>query len=293
MKYGLHIGNGFAVTDPTVLRDVAQMAEELGYDSILIGDHVLPPRKIHSPFPLPVSNPQLHIYEEQTWPDCFAMLGFMAAATSRVRLGTGVVIPPYRHPAVMAKMIATLDRLSNGRIICGVGVGWIEEEFAFLNAPFAERGRMSDEYLTVMKALWTEAHPRITGRFVTIDRDVNFGPSPVHKPHPPIWIGGNATAALRRVVRLGDGWQPAGITPDVMQEKLEQLQGFMAEAGRAWSELEITAMVGATTTPDVAEVHEKMGVHVLYGLISATDTETAKLFSEIRQYAATMSGRTA
>ena len=291
MKYGLHVGNGFCVTDPSVLRDVAQMAEELGYESILIGDHVLPPQKINSPFPLPVENPQLDMYEKQTWPDCFVMLGFMAAATTRVRLGTSVVILPYRHPVVMAKMIATLDRLSNGRIICGVGVGWIEEEFAFLNVPFSERGRMSNEYIEVMKALWTDDHPRIEGRYVKIDRDVNFGPMPVHKPHPPIWIGGNSMAALRRVVRLGDGWQPAGITPDVMQQKMDQLKGLMDEAGRDWSELEITAMAPTSARPEVAQVFEKMGVSVLYGLVSATDTETPKLFAEIKQYAAAMSGR--
>ena len=293
MKYGLHVGNGFSVTDPSVLRDVAQMAEELGYESILIGDHVLPPQKIDSPFPLPVENPQLDMYEKQTWPDCFVMLGFMAAATTRVRLGTSVVILPYRHPVVMAKMMATLDRLSNGRIICGVGVGWIEEEFAFLNVPFSERGRMSNEYIEVMKALWTDDHPRIDGRYVKIDRDVNFGPMPVHKPHPPIWIGGNSLAALRRVVRLGDGWQPAGITPDVMQQKMDQLKGLMDEAGRDWSELEITALAPTSEGPEGADVFEKMGVNVLYGLVSATDTETPKLFAEIKQFAATMSGREA
>ena len=290
MKYGLHVGNGFCVTDPSVLHDVAQMAEALGYESILIGDHVLPPQKINSPFPLPIENPQLDMYEKQTWPDCFVMLGFMAAATTRVRLGTSVVILPYRHPVVMAKMIATLDRLSNGRIICGVGVGWIEEEFAFLNVPFSERGRMSNEYIEVMKALWTDDHPRIEGRYIKIDRDVNFGPMPVHKPHPPIWIGGNSLAALRRVVRLGDGWQPAGITPDVMQQKMDQLRGLMDEAGRDWSELEVTAMAPTSARPEVAQVFEKMGLDVLYGLVSATDTEAAKLFAEIKQFAATMSG---
>jgi len=291
MKYGLHLANGVSVTEPGVLKDVCQMAEELGYESILIGDHVLPPRKINSKFPLPVDNPQIHMYEDQTWPDCFAMLGFMASITSTVRLGTSVFIVPYRHPIVTAKMIATLDKLSNGRIIAGIGTGWIEEEFNFLNAPFAERGRMTDEYVEVMKALWTDEHPRIDGKFVKIDRDVNFGPSPVHKPHPPIWIGGNTMAALRRVVRCGDGWQPAGLVPDAIAQKLEQLRALMAEAGRDFSQLEITCMVGANATNAVADVFEKMGASVLYGMISATDTETPKLFAEIKQYAETMSQR--
>ena len=291
MRYGLHLANGVSVTDPAVLKDVCQLAEELGYESILIGDHVLPPRKINSKFPLPVEDPQIHRYQDQHWPDCFAMLGFMASITSSVRLGTSVFIVPYRHPAVTAKMIATLDKLSNGRIIAGIGSGWIEEEFNFLNAPFAERGRMTDEYIEVMKALWTDAHPRIEGRFVTIDRDVNFGPYPVHKPHPPIWVGGNTTAALRRVVRCADGWQPAGLMPDVIGQKLDQLRSLMTEAGRDFSQLEITCMVGTDATEAVAEVFDKLGAHVLYGLVSATDEETPQLFAEIRRYAETMSQR--
>ena len=291
MKYGLHLGNGFSVTEPAVLKDVCQMAEELGYESILIGDHVMPPRKINSKFPLPVEDPHIETYEDQTWPDCFAMMGFMSSITSTVRLGTSVFIVPYRNPIVTAKMIATLDKLSNGRIIAGIGTGWIEEEFNFLNAPFRERGQMTDEYVEVMKALWTDDHPRIEGKYVTIDRDVNFGPSPVHKPHPPIWIGGNTMAALRRVVRCGDGWQPAGLKPDAIAEKLEQLRALMAEAGRDFSALEISSMVGANATNKAADVFENMGVNVLYGLVSATDEETPKLFAEIKQYAETMSQR--
>lgn len=291
MKYGLHLANGVSVTDPAVLKDVCQMAEELGYESILIGDHVLPPRKINSKFPLPVEDPQIHMYQDQTWPDCFAMMGFMSSITSTVRLGTSVFIVPYRHPIVTAKMIATLDKLSNGRIIAGIGTGWIEEEFNFLNAPFSERGRMTDEYVEVMKALWTDEHPRIDGTYVKIDRDVNFGPYPVHKPHPPIWVGGNTMAALRRVVRCADGWQPAGLTPDVIAQKLEQLRALMTQAGRDFGELEITCMAPANASTELADIFEKMGTSVLYGMISATDTETPKVFAEIKQYAATMSQR--
>ncbi len=195
------------------------------------------------------------------------MLGFMALSTSTVRLGTSVFIVPYRHPAVTAKMLATLDTLSKGRMIAGSG--WSEEEFNFLNAPFAERGRMTDEYLEVMKALWTDAHPRIKGRFVTIARDVNFGPYPAQKPHPPIWVGGNSTAALRRVVRCADGWQPAGLTLDAIGQKLDRPRSLMADAGRDFSQLEITCLVGTDATEAVADVFDKLGTHILYGLVSA------------------------
>lgn len=129
------------------------------------------------------------------------------------------------------------------------------------------------------------------GRFVTIARDVNFGPYPAQKPHPPIWVGGNSTAALRRVVRCADGWQPAGLTLDAIGQKLARPRSLMADAGRDFSQLEITCLVGTDATEAVADVFDKLGTHVLYGLVPATDAETPKLFAEIKRYAATMSHR--
>jgi probable F420-dependent oxidoreductase len=219
MRYGVHVNSGSSVTDPAVLRDMAQLAEELGFSTILIGDHVVPARQIQTPFPLKIDNPPWEVYQEHDWPDCFVTLAYLAAATQTLRLGTSVILLPYRHPAVTAKMFATLDRLSGGRLICGVGIGWMQDEFAFLGIPFAERAAMSDEYVRVIKALWTDEHPRITGRYVTIDRDVNFGPYPVQKPHPPIWVGGNSLPALRRVVGWGDGWQPVALPLPRLEQK--------------------------------------------------------------------------
>jgi len=286
MRYGVHVNSGAAVTDPAVLRDVGQLAEELGYESILIGDHVIPPRKINTPFPLQMEHPPWHVYQEQDWPDCFAMLGFLAASTKQVRLGTSVIILPYRHPAVVAKMITTLDRLSGGRIICGVGIGWLQEEFHFLGVPFAERAAMSDEYIAVMKALWTSEHPRSAGRYVTIDQDVNFGPRPIQKPHPPIWVGGNSLPALRRVARWGDGWQPVYLPGPVIEQKLGQLRTLMAEAGRDFRRLEITTLAGAGVTPDEARVYQAAGIQELYLL--TTSDQPQELFAQMRQFAATL-----
>jgi alkanesulfonate monooxygenase SsuD/methylene tetrahydromethanopterin reductase-like flavin-dependent oxidoreductase (luciferase family) len=147
------------VTDPAVLRDMAQLAEELGCESILIGDHILPPQKIQTPFPVKMDNPPWHVYQEQDWPDCFTTLAFLAAITTRVRLGVSVIILPYRHPAAVTKMITTLDRLSGGRIICGVGIGWLKDEFAFLGVPFEDRAALSEDCLKLMKTLWTDPHP--------------------------------------------------------------------------------------------------------------------------------------
>jgi len=286
MRYGVHINSGAATTDPAVLRDLGQLAEELGFDSILIGDHVVPPRKIETPFPLKLENPPWQVYQEHDWPDCFVMLSFLAATTTRVRLGTSVIILPYRHPAVMAKMLATLDRLSNGRILAGVGIGWLQEEFKFLDVPFAERAVMSDEYVAVLKALWTNDHPRFNGRYVTIDRDVNFGPMPVQKPHPPLWVGGNSLPALKRVARWGDGWQPVALPLSRIQQKLEQLQTLMTEAGRDFQTLELSTAVGASVSVAEARSYQSAGLHTLYML--TTSNQWRELFTQMRQFANTM-----
>ncbi len=286
MQYGLHIGNGSAVTDSAVLCDVAQLAEELGYESILIGDHVMPPRKINSPYPLPVETVPWNIYQEEDWPDCFAMLAFLAAATKKVRLGTSVIILPYRHPIVMAKMLATIDRLSGGRVICGVGIGWIEAEFDFLGAPFAERAVMSEEYIMVMKALWTQKKPRIDGRYITINQDVNFGPLPVQNPHPPIWVGGNTLPAMRRVARWGDGWQPVFLPLEVIQQKLEQLRSLVEKEGRDFYRLEISTLVGANTSLEEAKAYQATGFHLLYTGFSSNKPQ--KMFAEMKQFAGTL-----
>jgi probable F420-dependent oxidoreductase len=286
MRYGVHINSGAAATDPAVLRDLGQLVEELGYDSILIGDHVIPPRKIETPFPLKLDNPPWQVYQEHAWPDCFVTLSFLAATTKRVRLGTSVIILPYRHPAVMAKMLATLDCLSTGRLIVGVGIGWLREEFSFLGAPFAERAAMSEEYVAVLKALWTDEHPRVRGKYVTIDRDVNFGPLPVQKPHPPIWVGGNSLPALRRVARWGDGWQPVYLPLPRVQQKLDQLRTLMMEARRDFHQLEISTLAGAHISTSEARAYQAAGVHTLYML--TTSNQPQELFSQIRSFAATL-----
>ncbi len=286
MQYGIHVNSGAAVTDPAVLREMAQLVEELGCEAILIGDHVLPARKIRTPFPLKMDNPPWHVYQEHDWPDCFTTLAFLAAITTRVRLGVSVIILPYRHPVAVTKMLTTLDRLSGGRIICGVGIGWLKDEFEFLGVPFADRAALSEDCLNVMKTLWTDEHPRLSTAYGTIDRDVNFGPQPVQKPHPPIWIGGNTLPALRRVARWGDGWQPVFLSPDAIQNKCETLQSLMEEAGRDATQLEITTLVGAHVSVAEAQAYQAAGVQGLY-MLTTTD-QPDELFGQVKQFVATM-----
>jgi probable F420-dependent oxidoreductase len=191
---------------------VAEAAERLGFGFISVNDHVVVPRDIASRYPYSESGE----WAARTVGECLdqlTTLGFLAARTERLRLLTSVMVVPQRQPVLTAKMLATIDVLSKGRLIVGCGVGWLEEEFEALGAPpFAERGRATDEYLDAMKVLWTRDAPKFQGKHVSFD-DVIFAPRPVRKPHPPIWIGGESAVALKRAVRVGDGWYPASNNP--------------------------------------------------------------------------------
>ena len=208
---------------------VAEAAERLGFGFISVNDHVVVPRDIASRYPYSESGE----WAARTAGECLDQLNtlaFIAARTERLRLLTSVMVVPQRHPVLTAKMLATIDVLSKGRLIVGCGVGWMKEEFEALGAPpFAERGSATDEYLDAMKALWTEDAPKFQGKHVSFD-DVIFAPKPVAKPHPPIWIGGESAVALKRTVRVGDGWYPASNNP---QHRLDT----PARLGAAYAEL--------------------------------------------------------
>jgi probable F420-dependent oxidoreductase len=222
---------------PEAVRTRALQAEALGFDSIWFADHVVIPRQVASSYPYAAGgaspfDPNLPFYEP------ISVLNFLAGCTQRVRLGMHVLIIPYRHPILTAKMLATLDVLSGGRLILGAGVGWMAEEFAALGAPrYEERGAVTDEYLRLFKVLWTENDPRFDGKYVQVS-DVGFLPKPVQKPHPPIWIGGHTGPALRRTAQLGDGWAPIGLRPPPLLEptemaaKIDQLKSLIRQAGR-------------------------------------------------------------
>lgn len=273
MKYGLHLAGGAQVCGRKELLEVASVAEELAFDSILIGDHIVNAKKIDSPWPYTeyygndVKQLPFSIYTDVPWLDIFDTLAFLAAATEKARLGTSVLIVPYRNPYDVARRIATLDVLSGGRMILGVGVGWMEEEFQLLGIPFNERAQRTREYVAVMKALWTQANPRFDGRFIQLDRDVNMLPMPLQKPHPPIWVGGESMPAIRRVVEFGDGWHIALLTLEQITSLHERLRVAMDKAGRDFKQLELTAMVDMSRlSPSLIESYRKFNVSTLYML---------------------------
>jgi probable F420-dependent oxidoreductase len=234
MRYGFYLPTRGGCATPEALEAIVERGEALGFHSVMIADHVVFPTHITSKYPYTVSGefPGGGDALEQ-----LALMSFVAARTRRLRLVTSVMILPYRHPVLTAKMLATIDVLSRGRVTVGVGVGWLREEFEALDAPdFERRGAVSDEYLKIFKVLWTQAPATFQGEFHRFD-SLRCLPQPVQTPHPPIWIGGHSTPALRRAARYGDGWHPVGANPAVplrpaeLRASLDQLYR-MTEAER-------------------------------------------------------------
>lgn len=204
MKFGIALPNFGKYAKKEFIIHIAKFAEDLGFDSVWVSDHIVLPES-HKGFG--------HLFYEP-----ITTLSFIAAETRTVKLGTSVIILPYRNPMVLAKMISTLDVASGGRVILGVGLGWLQEEFDALGVPYRNRGLIADEYIEVLKNLWSSEAPSHRGTYYNFS-DISFFPKPFQKPYPPIWIGGNGVAALTRAMRLGDGWHPVGLTPDEIAEK--------------------------------------------------------------------------
>lgn len=249
MQLGLFLPQAGHTATPAVLKDFAQAAEALGFDALWAGDHlVLPLEQQRSRYPFNESG-RFPVPPDRPWLEPFTLLGYLAAATERVRLGLSVCILPYRHPIENAKMGAELDYLSGGRFILGAGAGWMAEEFAALDVPYAERGPRTDEQLAAITALWTESRPRFVGRFYRFE-NVALEPKPVQRPRPPIWVGGNQPAAQRRAGRFGDAWHPTifHVSPEDAAAGLARARAEAARAGRdpnavgltLWAPVEIT-----------------------------------------------------
>ena len=194
MKFGIWVPNCRHLATPEIICRTAVRAEALGYDSIWVSDHVIVPDANLERFGAAVYDPLI-------------TLAVAAGATKRVQLGTTVLIVPYRNPVVTAKMVSSLDALSGGRVVLGIGAGWLEEESSMLGVPFAERGPMTDEYMAAMRELWTSPAPSFNGKYTQFS-GLHFEPKPIQKPHPPIWVGGHARASLRRAAEIGAAWHP-------------------------------------------------------------------------------------
>ena len=220
----MKIGMGIPETGPQATRAALatriERAEGLGFSYLTVSDHIVIPGAIGSRYPYSESG------AVSGWGECveqFTYMAYLAAITTTARLVSSVTVMPLRGAMHMAKTIATIDVLSGGRMVLGIGVGWLEEEFEAVQAPsFKERGRVTDEYLEVFKLLWTEDNPRFDGEHVRF-ADVIFEPKPVQKPHPPIWVGGESIPAMRRAARHGDAWHPIDSNPRHRLDTLERM----------------------------------------------------------------------
>jgi probable F420-dependent oxidoreductase len=238
MQFGINLPNNYGVEDAQALLRLAATAEQLGYDSVWVSEHLF-----HTAYVLQRLGSKPY-YEPLT------ILSAVAATTQSIRLGTSVLVLPYHNPIRLAKTVATLDAISHGRVILGVGVGVIEEEFTALGSPYQGRGAYTDESIAIMQELWTQEDPQFAGTYYTFS-GMKFSPKPVQRPYPPLWIGGSSPAAIRRAARVGDGWHPIRLSPDDLQRRLDDLHQQAGGLGRDTSQLPVSVRgaLDITATP--------------------------------------------
>jgi len=245
MKYGLTLPGRGPMATPESLSAIARKGEELGYYCLLTGDHIVVPRQVSSTYPYTEGGEFPGSASGEAM-EQLTLLSFLAGQTKNIRLCTSVIIVPHRNPLVAAKALATLDVLSQGRVIVGVGAGWMREEFEALGLPpFEERGAVTDEYIRAYKELWTSDNPTFQGKYCQFS-NISFLPKPVQKPHPPIWVGGESRRAIRRTAQLGDGWHPIGSNPqfpmaqpDQLSAGLRRLSSYASQAGRDAKDIDV------------------------------------------------------
>ncbi len=223
-------------TPPDFIRETAQLVEDKGIYGIWVPEHVMFFPEYASTYPY--SDNGRIPGDPVGLLDPFTTMTYIAAHTRRLRLGTGICLVPQRQPVYTAKMVADVDYLSAGRVDFGIGVGWLKEEFDNLGVDFAQRGRLCDEYLDAMTALWSAGVTQFEGPTVQLS-PCHLNPKPVQTPHPPIIVGGESKAALKRVAQRGQGWYGFDLTPEMLEAKLPVLEAELAAAGRSLDDIQL------------------------------------------------------
>lgn len=273
MEVGLFaIGIGRAA-DPDVIAHIARKADEIGFASLWAPEHTVLFDEADYTSRYPYNDTGRIMVGRGDLLDPFAALTFAAAHTSRIKLGTGICLVPHRNPLITAKMVASLDRLSKGRFLFGVGIGWLKEEFRALGVPPERRAQRTCEYLEAMKALWTQDAPSYSGEFCQFPPLISH-PKPVQQPHPPIIFGGNTEPALRRVVQNGDGWFGFNIMPDQTAQMVQRIGQLATAEGKRVDDLFLS--VGASdqfqpVTFDALKRYRDAGVRQVVVRLPTTD----------------------
>src|SRR5713226_8686784 len=271
MKFGLFGINTGPCANPATAAAVARAAEAAGFDSVWTGEHVVLPEPQAPPSPVPANTPFI---------DSAVALAFVAAHTTNVKLGTGIIILPQRNPVVLAKELASVDVLSNGRLIFGIGVGYLKPEFDAIGAPFDHKGARSEEWLAAMIALWSMPKPEFAGRWIKF-RGVNAMPRPVQQPHPEIVFGGHSAEAFSRAARLAKGWYGFALDVDGTAKCVEGLRAACKNAGRKFEELEISVTPRGAVDRATAKKFADLGVSRLILLQRGADE--ASILNQVRE----------
>jgi probable F420-dependent oxidoreductase len=242
MKFGIHTMFTGAQHTPLAefVTGVGRAIEERGFSTVWIAEHAVTFPRFDPSYPFPYNDDgavpdymsQIGVIEPMT------ALSALAMATKTLRLGSGIAILPQRNPVYFAKMGTSIDHLSNGRFIAGVGIGWSGQEYAALQTPWKDRGARMHEYLQVIRTLWCDEHARFDGNFYSLPECIQL-PKPIQKPHPPFYFGGESEAAMRRVAEFGGGWLAFRITPTELAAKLPVLQQMLASHGKTLRDIEI------------------------------------------------------
>lgn len=257
MKLGLAFASSVG-TDAGSAIEISRIAEEVGFESVWGGEHVIFPSKIESPYPY-TEDGKVPATPDTPIPDPLIWLAYVAAVAPTLRLGTCILIVPQRNPLVLAKELATLDHLSNGRVELGLGVGWLKEEFDALGVPWERRGRRNDEYVEAMRLIWSDSHVEYHGEFVDFE-PLTCTPRPVQGADIPILVGGDTDVAIRRAARMADGYFPGEGQPDRLAELIARLAAECEKQDRDPDEVKINAMFSTHMA------HPEAGVEIMRDL---------------------------
>jgi probable F420-dependent oxidoreductase len=273
MKFGLMFVNSGPFSIPETFDTLVRTADEVGFESLWTVEHVVVPVGYESEYPYSPTG-KMPGDETASIPDPLLPLAYAAAVTKQIRLGTGIMILPQRHPAYVAKEFATLDVLSRGRALAGIGIGWLREEFDVLGIPFGERVGRTEEAIEAIRSLWSDGAQPFEGKYYRWPA-VESNPKPVQKPGVPIIVGGHVEGAARRAARVGDGFFPARGDMKTLAPLLDALRDECGKTGRNPDEIEISTGAGALD-PDTVRRYEDLGVSRLVMPPPAFDVEGLK-----------------